>query len=34
MLLARSLNQSIILLFSRSYFQAEIVVAEMSNDYY
>lgn len=34
MLLAGSLNQNIILLFSRPYFQAEIVIAEMSNNYY
>lgn len=34
MLLAGSLNQSIILFFSRPYFQAEIVIAEMSSNYY
>lgn len=34
MLLAESLNQSIVLLFSRPYFQAEIVITEMGNNYY
>lgn len=34
MLLAESLNQSIVLLFSRPYFQAEIIIAEMGNNYY
>lgn len=34
MLLAGSLNQSIILFFSRPYFQAAIVIAEMSSNYY
>lgn len=34
MLLTGPLNQNIILLFSRPYFQAKIVIAKMSNNYY